>query len=638
MALAQKTVMYTIPMVTTDSTDAVSRTLGTVTVDIPETTSRTFKSVFAEWSYMDGVTATGGTVSESRLGIQIDAVAVNTITELDDLTHSGENISGVLQIDDHTSYFQTNFTGTSHTITVTSYVDMSTGTTLVSRNECVILYITYEYDDTSATQVKTVIIPFESTSAALSTTADTQIGTNQIPQLTGTGGFLAENTVTIKDWFIIAEGNVGNGAGAVDITLSFRVDNDTTYNPGIIERALASDGWYRFIYKPTVVPNTTVNHIWKAWSSVATTFHSMAFKLVVTYTFNASASTRITNSIALPIVFNGMKPNATERQALIAERNLNLPEPGTLEFLQSGCQVNYSTANAATVLIKVGDQTAFKTFNTNQTLSCGMATGITRTDAGAFAGSMFTIGRGFFKILFKLYASAGTIGTASGILYLNYISDKSSLGTGAHQCTKYQLIRSLDRTASSDAVSSVFQPTKPSKWYLTGLGFIAKYWDVAALNANTLQLEKSSGTVSRENLGTNFNITDAELGYFENIYSARDYFKRHDNDPDTDRVDFFASNNGYRLSSLSTIQFALIAMWTSHSCYTSESAAVTNYSGDGSGITINVRRQDTGEIVSTTVTSAGGTFTFDNYWQNIPIFTEAYQSSLLFGRSDTKSA
>lgn len=119
MALRVKTVEYAFdPRLTTLATNTALGTAtrydtNTVTISLPETTSRTFRSVILKVSWRCGVTTTASNYTGWRLGINLGGVGASdqdyTPTAI---ANSGESQMFIFDRD-VTSYFTTNWTGTS---------------------------------------------------------------------------------------------------------------------------------------------------------------------------------------------------------------------------------------------------------------------------------------------------------------------------------------------------------------------------------------------------------------------------------------------------------------------------------------------------------------------------------------------
>src|SRR3990172_345733 len=299
MALITKTLWYATQLAA-DVVDATVTNLPQITI-YTENSSRTFRSVQVWVSYEDISTVTGATVGEHRVGLRVAAAAYTTITELDDISNSGENLSGILGPFDFTSHFTANYPAAdSTTLDIQVYFDITTGTGLNVRNVGALIAITYEYDDGAATQYNTAIIPMESLTAALTTTVGSQIGTNQIPQLTGAGGLL-ENVagVTVRQQFFLVEGNVECNASAAATTLNVRIDTGTTHTFGASTPTLASDRYHRFIHIES--PTTSAVHAWKAWCTTTGRFSMITHTMYVTYLWTVAGTTEFLNSIMLSL-------------------------------------------------------------------------------------------------------------------------------------------------------------------------------------------------------------------------------------------------------------------------------------------------------------------------------------------------
>lgn len=86
MATRIKTVQFAFDPIVTTVTDATVTNFVQRTINIPETVI-SFVSVTAEVGFQDIITATGGTITEHRVGLRLGAAAYTTITETDDITY-----------------------------------------------------------------------------------------------------------------------------------------------------------------------------------------------------------------------------------------------------------------------------------------------------------------------------------------------------------------------------------------------------------------------------------------------------------------------------------------------------------------------------------------------------------------------
>src|SRR3989304_5670262 len=107
MTLRTKTLFYATQLAA-DVVDATLTALPTITI-YSENSSRTFRSVQVWLSYQDISTATGATVGEHRCACSVNGAAATTITYLDDIANSGENMAGGIGPFDFRSPFPTNY-------------------------------------------------------------------------------------------------------------------------------------------------------------------------------------------------------------------------------------------------------------------------------------------------------------------------------------------------------------------------------------------------------------------------------------------------------------------------------------------------------------------------------------------------
>jgi hypothetical protein len=630
MAIVEKTIVYAFPMTTGTVADATVTNLTQITVEIPEA-SPTFVSVFAEVGFQDLITATGGTINEYRVGLRLGAAAYTTITETDDITNTGENIAGVLSPHDFTSHFTTNWTGSSMTCDLQVYFDQNSGTTLGMTNVTGLLYITYTYDDTAATQIKTVRIPLESLVAALPTTA-TNFGTNQIPQLTS-GGILPENSPVIVDWFLVIEGNEASTA-AVDFTISANIDGGAATAFGLQERALASDRYCRWIYRPAV-PDPTVAHNLQLWATVAECNH-VTVKLYVTYKFTLAGTTRVLNSVLLPVELPSPLINAVGDAARF-KREYIVGEPGTITLRQSGFNINFNTSASVNYLWRAGGQ-AYRTYTGVSDVVCGMFCLQQRIDGGSAQGAGITLAAGANDIVIDGYASAATpyVTNINGYIFLNYESDVPAQGIGAASHTIFKSMTNFNAgLVNLVAVNSFSISITPANYWLAAVGVYMTIWNTNAANAYVLMAEYLAGEgpgAGWQDLYADGMQTDAELGCTQVWARARDAFKRFAQDADSGRMNI-ESARSFRLFAPATARFGMVAFATLHHCTYTVAGSIT---GNNAALPTDLKliRASTGEALQEQTLTAGTTaFSFTVYDNALSYYVDAYQDGTHVGRS-----
>lgn len=637
-----KTVEYAFPMTTSVVTDAVVTNLTQITAYIPETVVA-FRSVMVDIGFQDVITATGGTVSEHRCGLRLGSASYSTVTELDDITHSGENLGGVIGMFDFTSYFISNWSGSSMTCDVQVYFDQNTGTTLGMRNVTAILYITYEYDDTPATnanQLKTVHIPLESLTGALPTTANSNLGTNQIPQLTGAGGLLPEDTVTIRDYYFVIEGNEANNNTTTDWTITANIDSGSSSAFGAQEAGLASDRYCRWIYKPAVATTTSAHNL-QLWSSVANKGNHLAITMVVTYQFTASASTTILNSIMLPITMVTPTGVTSSAEASRFSQDFFIEEPTTITLKQSAFRINLNSTASISGLSWRANSQSYRTYAHSADVVCGMFCLQQRIDSGGEQGAGITLARGKNTVTIDGYTSDTTDPSTNvnGILILNYHSGKATAGIGSHSTTTLTNQLSWDAALPERTrVDNYILPVPETSYYINGLGFIMYQWSLATSMAIALDVEclstegKGGGYYAAYTDGYRSDGKCASSIIWANAGAA---FKRYPADPANGRLDIEAARD-YILYTTPASSNGMIVAMTRHSITYTVSGTISGSAGGT--VTINTYRSDTKEVVNTTSRSGNGTYSFTWYDNTINLYSEAYEDATHYGRSASATA
>lgn len=632
MATRTKSVQFAFPMNTGIITDAVVTNLTQITVYIPETVT-SFLSATVDVGFQDIITASGGTIAEHRVGFRLGAAGYTTVTELDDITQSGENIAGVIGPFDFTSHFTTNWTGTSMTCDVQVYFDQNTGTTLGMRNVTAMLTVSYEYDDTETTQIKTAWIPLESLVGALPTVANTNFGTSQIPQLTGTGGMLPEDSVVIRDYYFVIEGNESNN-NTTDFTISANIDSGTATAFGAQEAGLASNRYCRWIYQPAV-PTTTVTHNFQLWSSVAKVNH-VTVTLVVTYEFNATNTTKVLNSIVLPFEMSSPLGSTAATDASRYERDIFVEEPGTITLQQSGFRINYNVNAAPTGLrFRAGSQ-AFRAYTVVASVAAGMYCLQQRLDSGSAQGVGMSMARGKNAVTIEGYITVTTnqVTNINGIITLNYHSDKATGGIGQHNHTVFRNLKQWDGLLADRTRIDNYALTIPETNYrITSAGYVLYSFVATASMGVSLDVQCLPGEGKGGgyyDIYTDVYQSDAERACSVVWMQGRDTFKRYPSDPGTDRVDIETARD-YRLFTSTTAAAGIISVLTYHGFSYTVSGEIKGSAGGL--VTINAYRSDNNELIATTSRTGNGTYSFDWYDDTIELFCEAYEDTTHFGRS-----
>lgn len=633
MATRLKTIQFAIPTYKSTVADATDTNIGTGTIYFPENsalTPITVKSCYLEIGWQDVCTA-AGTIDEHRVSLTLGATGASTITETDNITNTGENMGGVIGPFDFTTYCATNIgTGTSIGYQVNVYFDFSAGTTLGVNNVSAILTLTYEYDDTVTTQIKTVWIPLESKDNALSTSEE-EIGTNQIPLL---DDFLPEDSVTIRDYFFVIEGNQ-NAVGTNDITVSLKIDSETQHDKGTEERALSSDIFTRYVWSRTSdYPSTSSVHAFKAWANVAA-YHHMVITLVVTYEFDTSTTTSCLNSIYIPLELGS--PLGFDDLPSVFERTIMLQE-ADIVLKQSAFRFNYNaSATVSGLNFKSGIQ-SYREYVNTASMVCGMISLQQRIDSDSVMGTAFSsFDRGRNSLTLYAYNTDITDDPTNlnGYFLINYQSSVHEDGVGVHSHTVFYNLYQWDAFLNDRLTTTFAYYIPETSYWLNAIGIVSIIWDSTAGNAFIMDVEVKAG----EGKGSGFIdlYADAIQGDAERRCSivwmrGRDAFKRFPDDIDPDRLDATLLRT-YRFFTPATTAQGIIATLTYHSITYPVSGSCTNYSGDGADIDVYFHSSYDNLPRFVLTTAIGGTFSGTWYDNTEYIYAVARENNNRVGRS-----
>jgi hypothetical protein len=573
-----------------------------ITVNLPEAT-KTMRKAWVEISCDDIITATGGTVTTQTINLRLGAAAYTSTTNSNTLANSGENIAWFFTRD-FSSHFITNWTGTSMTCDVQLQLNQSTGTTLGMVNVTCVLYITYEYEDTAATHVKTVLIPLNAPVTSLPTTKTSH---DTIPVL---DTYLPEASKVYRSIFIVTQSN-RNHSAATDHTVSYELSSLGVQVTGNYESALASDVWTRYVWNITSYITTNVTHTFNVWSSLAARNHSMQAWLVVTYEFDVASTTTVMNSLQLPLSIDSPMGGTGSSDFQRSDREFWVQETNPVRQRLAFYMFWQATSNEAGLNARIGTGSFVAYTNTGSGLICGNKGLMIRNDNPT--GNTFARGRN--KLSVDVYNTSLTQrgGNVGGFFILNYTSDKYSLGISAHNKTViWPIFTQPTGAPTQQFITSQTAPNIPeAAYFITALGF-----HVSALLGTggstsqgfSLKIERlvAEGGFSLEPGYVDVSQHDGELGAYNFWAQVRTLFNRWLGDMDTSRLPI-ETNRKYIMNSANAgfMPMHLNMMITYHSI-TARYDGIISGSAGGT-VTISLHRDATGEkVLQTTRTGNGG--------------------------------
>jgi len=646
MAQRVKTIEYAFDLSTASAASATARNFTQIAaLAIPETTSRTFRSVVLEVSAVDnGTTATS--VTAVLMGVALGGVAISTATVTHTISNSGENQAWIFKRD-VTAYFNANYTGASMTADARLTI-----TGPITSNATAKLIITYEYDDAAATtRVKTVKIPIDGNIGNL-TTGFTTVGTtaDQWPNL---DSFLPEASKVYRDIFFEMNVHTGTTAAAAQV-LTMRYDGSTSVSDLSHAHTLNSDIFVRRIDKLQGLVTTNATHSIEALTTSVNgaPYPCLSGVIVVTYEYDHSASTQIMNSIQVSAMdeVGWMGGTATGDKSRFT-RDFSIQEPGTITLVQSAIMPCYIDAGAVSLDFRVGAQ-ASRVYAHPATVRGGCVTNMRRFDSGAIGGEGMTLTRGFNSIVmdwFTTSATAGNIGSnMSSLVFLNYTSDKHASGDGVHNHTTRWLQRpwATGNLVQRLQVAGTIVPNIPeSTYWIVGVGYEIVFIPSGTASANlalAVQTEVQSGEAEAAGWRPTYSAlysADAESGVSLMYARARTEFKRFPNDPDTSRLNVeTARNYRYDCNVNSCAMWQMDLMLTYHSITYTVAGDITGSAGGTVNIAAHYKDEvgasAAGTTVASTSRSGNGAYSMTWYDNASLLFVEARESGTLIGRSD----
>jgi hypothetical protein len=649
MALRLKTIEFATNTNVLTLAAATKRVFsGATQIFIPESTI-TFTSCMLEM-FVATDAATAASLTAPTVGFSLGVAAESSSVLLAPFANSGEGECWIFSRD-VTAYFTTNWTGTAM-----NWYAMWTGTGIVSANHAAKITITYQYEEsTSDTQIKTIRIPIESTRTILTTTWQT-VGsgaTQAIPPLKGT--YLPEIGITIRQIYLDIQSNDSMNA-ATNFSGLTRVNGGTIFpfwRCGI--STLNSSRWHKSFYDITALNLTGSSYYsLEMMTSLTSRFDLPGGLITCTYEFDATGSTTIYNSLILGgIDTPGFIGGTTAALQQEWERPIYIEEPGPINIKESGVALYFIDSAGFTLNVQVTGNTSGQTavspyVVTAGALQCGQYSLFHRVDAGGQNRKGLYLARG--KNLYNIAVYSGTADSGwnlSGALYLNYTSGKHADGVGAHAhtCHEYVMSGLTSTLRVTTSTTQVACPIPETNYYLIGfLTYLPYIAGIGTDQAITIQAEILPGELSNDGWVAIYQgqgRTDNENSLNTAYGAARTTFTRWNGDPDTDRLNlksarlFRIDNNPINYS------LSLSYYYTYNSIMFTVSGTCAGYSGDGSGIRVDVFRTVSStydEPILNLTTVAGGTFTGKWVDNTDTLFASARQDDTHVGRSTNGTA
>jgi len=625
MATRLKTVEYWFPM-SQSVVDVTDTNLTQITVYLPEN-SKSFKKVLLEVVVHDRNT-TLGNISRHQCSLQLGSAGYAVVNNANAITNGGEQQT-IMFAGDFTSHFNTNWSGTSMTCDARVLLDSAVASPLspAFNNVSARLIITYEYDATTTTHVKTVRIPLNLPVGAMATSKGSAADT--IPALDTE---LPEASKVYRQRVLVLQGN-DNGA-TTDLTFNMQVETYTAFASGAYEHGSSVAMFVRMNFIEAEF-DTSITRNFYAWANSGGN-HMQAW-LVVTYEFDSSSSNDVYVSLMLPVSMDSPMGGTTSSDYQRATRAVVIPEANIVQKQCAAYVFWDQLAAISSLQWRIGTG-SFVTYTDAAAVLAGSNAAMIRND------SAFSLARGRNTINVDCWRSDVTdLGyNVSGFFIVNYTGDKP---TGGHGEESHTVIWPLSDTGTAAVATNYIIAAQAvtipeSDYFISGLGTECQFLPsgTVALAGNSIQVERLAGEggIIWEPVYADLSGTDGETGIFHSYSQARDIFKRFPDDADPNRIDIETSRRwrwaiGQSVNGRGYVSVLL----TYHAMTFTVSGSVTGSAGGT--VTLDLYRNDSTNLqerVKTSSRSGNGSYSFTWYVTTDTLFVSAKESSALLGRSD----
>jgi hypothetical protein len=223
---------------------------------------------------------------------------------------------------------------------------------------------------------------------------------------------------------------------------------------------------------------------------------------------------------------------------------------------------------------------------------------------------------------------------ACGYFLVNYQSDVAATGVESHNKTIMCLAALQNNNIRSNRGNNTL--TNPlSNWFINDIGLAGEFYQVSVPNQNlTIEnrflLENPSNTSNtRALLGMGGGYQDQESLMYDAFVSDRELIKKYPGDLHDHRtVDLFAGGNWFIGYGYFVTIGGMHTIAACHEIYYNVTGSVLGYSGNGAGLTVTFYDNNTSEVLFSTTTVAGGTFTTVWYDNTRNIICDVYDPGL----------
>jgi hypothetical protein len=644
-----KTVEFHIPTLAA-LPDNTLTAMQQITLYVPEVDNVvTWKSCVINVSFKQLSGHVLGNINSRQIDVSVNGAAATSYINANLYTASGENIC-LFHGANCTDHFTSNWTeNPTATLDISVLIDDASATPVWGGVDATI-YLTYEYDDTSTTQIKTVYIPLDAPVGAFGTSKP---GT-PTATIAALDTDLPEYSKVIRSMYIVCQGNTGITA-TTDYIVNMQIDTYTAFASPTLEGGLASAKWERNIasllyYDGTpsvqgIGMDTSASHGFYLWANIAKLNHQQVY-MVVTYEFDAYDTNDVFVSVMLPMKIDAqMGMAASDFQRGLSELWI---EEENISVKQIACYAFWDQSNVLSSLnmrIGTGD---FVTYTDSAATVCGSVGCMVRNDNA----TILARGKNLFNYDVYLTPTNAIWGWAvNGFWIINYIGNKPVAGYGAANHTvRWNFIAPYSGTSiatQTKTTTSAIAPEIPeTEYWLSNAGTSYTYYTDAAGSVTYLQVSientADESGVQWIPVFLNASVPDSETGLHSVFADCSLYLKREPNDPTNCDIIKAAcldieTPRRWDVLHLGGSIWESLDMWFTYHTNMYEVAGNITQSAGG---TINIQVWDnvTKELRATTTIVGDGAYSVLIYDSAHDIFVEALEDSTHIGRSNTGEA
>jgi hypothetical protein len=309
-----------------------------------------------------------------------------------------------------------------------------------------------------------------------------------------------------------------------------------------------------------------------------------------------------------------------------------LTDPGTITMRNSAFLGHWAQGSTGvTFTLKVGSQAGFTTYTPlSLAAPAGESLVMHRFDSGSARGSGHSLARGANTITLYHYRSTVTMPTSlQGVLILNYEADLD-VNRRPYSCEWLHRAMSFTTTTAVETSTGLNIPLDDYALWPSGLRILvvtASTWHNLTATAHRTSGE-GHGTV--DTAGLTYGAT-GEVGPFTVIWPLNlERWKKTSLESGAD----LETSRPWRIASITSTRYGITRLVTLSNQVFTKAKTVGGYTGDGSGLTVDLIRDSDDVKVASFTTTTGGAVTVKAFDDVLDYYISCRQDATHLGRSN----